>query len=862
MALRTLVLSSFRVHRVRVALTVAAISLSVSLVVAVTSGYASAQAAARSFVRQMMGSTDVQVQRQHGGAGGIDEKLLVELRADPDVELAIGRLETGKTPLDADLVGIDPRADVQAQALRMREGRWFESSRANEAVIDQVMAERLKVQVGGTIDLPWMDRKLTATVVGIVHKPAIVAQFLQTIYVPLGTLQDLLGSPGQVSRVLVDLRPGVDDEKFSQRWTSRLAEIDPLLMVTTARKTRRMMDEQMFVLRILSYWGGAVSMVAATFIIFSTLSMGVSERQRSLAMLRAIGTTRRQLAGIVVMEGVVLGALGAGVGVPLGLLWVRLLTWWFGDLLTAGMDIDPWGIVFAAGLSLVLSLLAGLLPAWSATRVDPLSAMTPLAQPPARGRILIAAACALPLIAVDSCIVFTGLIPREVKLFGHFLVGLPLLTLGFFLLAPAVVRTVEWAGGGALARLLRIGPALLRQQLGGGLWRSAGAAGALMVGLAMLTVLQTQGNTAMSGWRLPDRFPDMFIFAPTGVSEAQVEVIRRVKGIRGDQVLPIAVASPKFGTSIFGLAVGMKLMPDATMFFGVEPELALKMMELEFRQGTPADAVEKLKQGRHILVTEEFHQVEGLGIGDKLPLKTPLSGMVDYTIAGVIWSPGMDVFTSLSDMGRHFQERTVASIFGSFEDARRDFGVERVFLLAANLEPGVEREKLEESVGKELGLIGLRGGDVRQIKHRIQEGFRRLLLLISSVAFAAVAVASLGVTNTIVASVRTRRWQLGILRSIGLTGGQLLRLVLAEAILLGAVGCVLGLMAGLTMSVNASGMSRAMFGYAPGMDVPWGVVAIGAGIVMAVAVVAGLWPAATAARTQPLELLQAGRMAT
>ena len=65
------------------------------------------------------------------------------------------------------------------------------------------------------------------------------------------------------------------------------------------------------------------------------------------------------------------------------------------------------------------------------------------------------------------------------------------------------------------------------------------------------------------------------------------------------------------------------------------------------------------------------------------------------------------------------------------------------------------------------------------------------------------AVASLGVTNTIMASIRSRRWQFGILRSIGVTRGQLLRLVLAEAMLLGLVGVRSGLAAGALMSLDA-----------------------------------------------------------
>jgi putative ABC transport system permease protein len=124
------------------------------------------------------------------------------------------------------------------------------------------------------------------------------------------------------------------------------------------------------------------------------------------------------------------------------------------------------------------------------------------------------------------------------------------------------------------------------------------------------------------------------------------------------------------------------------------------------------------------------------------------------------------------------------------------------------------------------------------------------------------AVASLGVTNTILASVRSRRWELGVLRSIGVTRSQLLRLVVAEALLLGIVGCTLGLLAGTVMSANARGLSRITIGYVPPVQIPWTIVLSGAAAIVLISVLASLWPAWSVSRAEPLSLLQAGRAAS
>ena len=156
-------------------------------------------------------------------------------------------------------------------------------------------------------------------------------------------------------------------------------------------------------------------------------------------------------------------------------------------------------------------------------------------------------------------------------------------------------------------------------------------------------------------------------------------------------------------------------------------------------------------------------------------------------------------------------------------------------MFAANLQGGVDKADLLKNVQKSMGDRGLAAGDVRQIKYGIEHGFYRVLDVISSVAIAAMALASLGVANTIMASVRSRRWQFGVLRSIGLGRADLLRLILAEAVMLGLVGVALGLAAGLEISIDARRLSGAVLGYSPPMQIPWRVVFEGCITLVAVA---------------------------
>lgn len=888
MVLRKLAISNFRNRKIRFGLTIAAVALSVSLVVSVTSGYSSLEATVLHFMTSFIGKTDVHLSST-AGQKNVPMNIVEMLRADPEVVKITGRLESNSLVLNihggpigtgpSQIIGVeDPPTHIP-----MKEGAWFDGADGKFAVIDQVAARAIKgmnpamenaptVKVGEQFTIPGAPGELRLTIAGIVHKPTLMALQQPTIYVPLKTLQRFIQKEA-LSRADIELKEGASSGAFVERWGPKLKAINAQLRLKTNDERRKDFDRQVQGMRLMSYLGGMVSMLAATFIVLSTLSMGVSERQRTLAMLRAIGAQRAQLAKLVILEGVLLVGIGVIIGVPLGILWVWLLKWYFSDLFAAGLIINIGGIAFAAGACLAASLLASFLPAWAAMRVTPLEAMSPLAETPTARAPLLAAVAGGILASLDSILLFTpweqvfsflgfdkpDALAQIVGFYGHFILGLPGIMIGFFLLAPLFVWVIERFAGPIVAKGMGVRFAILRQQLSGSIWRAAGTGAALMVGLAILVVMQTQGHSMLGGWKLPTNFPDIFLLAwMSPLDKPQQEKLRQVPEIK--ELLPMAIAFPELPEGFLN-ALGALVLPDATMFFGVDPDVAPKMIELDFRDGKPEEAWAKLKQGKHVIITEEYRRLKGLETGDKI---TVISGKGErtYTIAGVVWSPGIDVMVSMFDMGQQFEQRTAFTLIGSLEDAANDFGETRIRFFAANLQPGVNKRQLVNQINHKVFSLGIQAGDVRHIKAKIEGTFRNLLLLASTVAFAAMGVASLGVTNTIMASIRSRRWQFGILRSVGVTRGALLRLILSEALLLGMVGAALGLSAGLLMSVNAKQLAIVIMGYDPELQIPWMIIWIGVGIVMTVTLLASLLPARHVARTEVLELLQAGRAAT
>src|SRR5205814_663570 len=170
MAISKITWSSLTQRKARLVLTILAIGLSVSLVVAVTSGYASAEAAVVRYFTEFMGSTDIKVSREPGQPGNIKEYIVNDLLRDRAVQMAVGRLETDTNLVDitgkpipghelqtATLIGVSLPRDAELGALKMEtgtNGSWFNTDSGEYAVIDQEASRVLNAGVGDYILLP------------------------------------------------------------------------------------------------------------------------------------------------------------------------------------------------------------------------------------------------------------------------------------------------------------------------------------------------------------------------------------------------------------------------------------------------------------------------------------------------------------------------------------------------------------------------------------------------------------------------------------------------------------------------------------------------------------------------------------
>jgi putative ABC transport system permease protein len=804
------------------------------------------------------------------------------------------------------LVGTDARQAPYT----LTEGRWIDSRHGErrEAVISNGLAQQLDVTVGAPILLIVGTKEYRLTVIGICAQiPAAAAAptagvgrrgstagpASAAVYVPLALASQLLRQPAQINLVQIKLKPGTDQAAFRTAWLPRLAAAQPPALLLSADDIRAEIEEAQATAsaRRQAWAATGISLLAAVFIIFTTLSMGVHERVRQLAILRAVGLTRGQVAGLVFGEGLLLALLGWGGGLAAGWGLLALASHAKPEAFPHGVSLGFWCVALSGMSAFCGTLLAAIIPAWQATRVAPLEAMTPRRRSPAApGRLLLASLVGVLLVAVNPLLVFVTPI-SSAKQFAIFeAIGCVCMAVGFLLLAPVAIVAAEAVCAPLLGRLLGVDRRLLVAQLASNLGRTLGTTAALTIGLGLYVAIRIWGYSMLQPFLPGDWAPEAMVSFVSGLPDGEIEAVCHACGVRAGQCLPLAVEQPRLAGDITGSRRQTSItQQDNVVLVGLAPQLAFggasPMLRVEFTQGDRAEVVARLRSGRSCVVPDYFARTTGLGVGDRFAMVPPEKPEqpVEYTIAGVASLPGSHMLTKMSGLRRR-SGRMAALVFAERDTVRRDFALPTTQFFWFNVDPAANQESLRMALrliadrnrdaftphgmqadaaspggrpGQALRI--LRSVDVRANLQTRTEG---ILWLMSQIPLITLLVTSLGVVNTVLASVRARRWELGVLRAVGVTRWGLFAMILAEGLLIGLVACGLSLAFGVMAGWCGTGVSQhvSFFG---GLNtpllVPWSRLALGFGLTMALCLAAAVGPAIAVGRAEPLRLLQTGR---
>lgn len=844
--------SSLSARRTRTALLCACVAMCAALVCAISCAIASINAGLEQRIAETVGAADLRI--VHPGSNLFDDALIKTAEAWPGVaavgahlrdSLALKNPASGKDTRVL-VTGIIPQREARLRPFDFESGRMMESD--DEAVFDVRTAAVLGLSAGDTFDVVRFGETFHLKMVGAIRPPPL-SEFIgaqQPAYFTLAALQRISEYPGKIHEIEIMLEPASKQTADAFANAHRAEVPRPLFLQTTARSTAGFQSNRA-TSQIALIIASVFAFIASSFIIATGMTTGVTERVRELAVLRCIGATRRQLAAAQVFSGVVVGAIGASVGLPIGIIGSAFLVHHYPQQLPGGFALSVPGVTVAALGSIAAGVIGAAWSAWSAARVSPLEGLAARARAP-RSRTIVTMLIVGALLVVLHAVLVLLRIRIADRFFWFYVpIAIPAMLSGYFLLGTPVTAAIARFLSPVLSFILRLPPHLLARTLAQTPFRHGFTAASMMVGVAMLISIWTNGRSIMEHWLERIQFPDAFV---TGLSirPDTAERIRKLPGVAEC----CAVTRQSVGTDAFGIKGITKYK---TTFFAFEPEPFFHMSRVEWLQGDPATAIPRLKAGGAVIVAKEFLVTRKIGLGAKITLIDDKDQPHDFEVVGVVTNPGLDVASRFFDIGENYLDQAVNSVFGSRDDLIKCFGNDSISLIQVNFKPGADPKTTYNSIRNLPGSGIFAGSTAVWLKDYLRTMIGGSLKIFSLVAVGAMVIASFGVANIIIAGVQARAFQFGVLRAVGAHRWLLGRLVIGEALVIALSACLLGTGLGLQAAWGGQNVTSASigieFGFRPPvLQVGWAWLAV-VGVTLAAAA-----PTAFAlVRRQPRELL-------
>ncbi|MEV0465219.1 FtsX-like permease family protein [Nocardia tengchongensis] len=568
---------------------------------------------------------------------------------------------------------------------------------------------------------------------------------------------------------------------------------------------------------------GSIALLVGTFIIYNTFSMLVAQRLRELALLRAVGASRRQISRSVVGESLIVGLIGsalglaAGVGLAFGLS--GLLNAFKLGLPTGTMSLEPRTVVVAIGVGTVVTVLSAYAPARRAAKVPPVEAMR--SESNSAGESLRLRTIVGALLAVAGVVLVVlgarGTGGSAASVVG---IGAAALILAVLFASPALSRPVV-AGLGVLTRPFGPVGRMARNNAIRNPRRTAATAFALTLGLMLVSAIGMLGSSAKASIsELVDHGvkADYMLAGPPGgligVPLAATDTIKQVPQVK-DVVAFHGVALKVDGKQVLGTA------PEGPM---------TKVLDYTMREGTDQLG------GDDIMVSETFAADHGWKLGDSVDITSLDYRKFPVTVAGIYKDTQLlqNLVTSMSLYGR--------TVPVSYQSS---------FLVLVAAQPGADLPAMRTNLEKATEqYVIVQVQDREDFKGAQGKQIDTLLAILYGLLALAVVIAILGIVNTLALSVVERRREIGMLRAVGMQRPQVRRSIYLESMLIAIFGAVVGVILGIGLGIGFLSTLKDL-GIAT-IAVPWAQIVLMLLASGFVGVLAALWPAIRAARTPPL----------
>jgi putative ABC transport system permease protein len=740
-----------------------------------------------------------------GGPAGLDEDLYTELRRDVGYRLSAPVVESYVVveALDGQpmrLLGIDPFAEAPFRSYLGGTERASDQGEASNAYLADLMArpdtillstavaERYGLALGDTVDARLGTTSQSLEIIGLLApSDDLSRRALDGLLIAdIATAQEVLNRVGQLDRIDLIIPDGPAGE-------AALAEIQEILpagaRVETAAARSGTVNEMTAAFRLNLAALSLLALVVGVFLIYNTVTFSVVQRRPVLGSLRALGMTRREIFAIILAEAGVLGIIGALLGVGLGVLLgrgaVQLVTQTVNDLFfvvaVREVQIPPWTLVKGAFIGVAAALVGAFMPALEATSVAPAGALKRSDVEERTRRILPwVSGLAILLLLLGALL----LIPEQnlVITFG----GLFAIIIGCALLTPII--TLGLMNG--VSRLVQDRGSVISRMAPRGITRALSrtsvAMAALMVAVSVIIgvgVMISSFRNTVELWLDDVLQADLYISAPSlsssqAMATLQPEILEKVAAF--PWVTDVATTRGIDGAALLEGEAGPAT---AVRLVALSNDLAGEDRQYRGAVGTWQETWQAAEAGG-VIVNEPMANRLKLAVDDELLLQTD-RGVRSFPIVGISVDFDVNNVVFLTDtVYRNFWDDDLISAIGAFVDEGTD--------------PDEAVNELRAAFAGEAELL-IRSN--RGTRENALEVFDRTFAITVALQLLATIVAFIGILSTLMSLQLERKREIGVLRSTGMTRGQLWRLSLLETGLIGSSAGLIAMPVGLILAI-------------------------------------------------------------
>ena len=640
----------------------------------------------------------------------------------------------------------------------------------DQVAIDAGTAERYSIGVGDRIQVLFEGPPGEFEVVGLAafgESDSLLGATIALFDLP--TAQQELGRIGQLDTVSVVAEDDVSPTELQRRIAEVLPDgVEAITAAAYISEQQDLVHEGLGFFRTALLVFAFVALFVGSFIIFNTFAIIVAQRTRELALLRALGASRRQVMISVVVEALAVGLVASAVGVLVGIgiaLGLQALLKGVGlELPGSATVIQMRTVVVSIVVGTLITVIASVVPARRAARVAPIQALRESQDHTGRS-LRFRLISGLLVLALGVGPVLYGLFgtpENGLQLVG---IGVLLTFIGVAMLTPLIARPVAGTLGAPIRRAGVPGK-LGRENAMRNPRRTAATASALMIGLGLVVFVAVFGESAKASTdAVLERTlkADFILTSPsfTGFSTSAAHELRGVPGVLAVSEIRQAAFRVE-GTTAFASSVDPAF--EATSDLGVV-----------------AGSLDSLQLPGTIAVHEDAASDNGWAVGDTIDVAFAATGEQRRQIVAI------------------YSEKGVLDDYGiSLEDYSQNFSNQLDILVLVKAREGADLGTVRRNLETELEAFpNIELQDQAEFREKYAEFLNQVLNLLTALLLMAVIIAVFGIVNTLSLSIYERTRELGLLRAVGMTRRQTRSMVRWEAVIIAVMGALFGVVIGI-----------------------------------------------------------------